>query len=144
MIKILKLKIIGDGPQLKELKNSYKFDNIEFLGKLDNQDVLKTMALSIGVVTATKLYEGQPTLLCEASKLSIPSIFPRSGGIGEFFPENYELSFEQFNYEDLKNKIQLLSDEKLRLTIGESNKKFINSYLDSGKLSNQFKDILNE
>ena len=60
------------------------------------------------------------------------------------FPENYELSFEQFNYEDLKNKIQLLSNEKLRLTIGESNKKFINSYLDSGKLSNQFKDILNE
>ena len=142
--KNLILKIIGEGPQLKELRNRFESRSVQFLGKLDNQDVLKTMALSIGVVTATKLYEGQPTLLCEASKLSIPSIFPRSGGINEFFPENYELSFEQFNYEDLKNKIQLLSNEKLRLTIGESNKKFINSYLDSGKLSNQFKDILNE
>ncbi|OUV59291.1 MAG: hypothetical protein CBC82_10335 [Cellvibrionales bacterium TMED122] len=141
--KSLILKIIGEGPQLKDLKNRFQNENIHFLGKLDNNEVLKTMASSLGVVTATKLYEGQPTLLCEASKLSIPSIFPRSGGINEFFPENYELSFEQFNYEDLKNKIKLLSNEKLRLNIGEHNKKFINSYLDEDKLSNIFKDILN-
>ena len=142
--KNLKLKIIGDGPQLKELKKSYKFDNIEFLGELENTEVLSLISSSIGVVSATKLYEGQPTLLCEASKLGIPSIFPRTGGIGEFFPDNYELSFEQFNYEDLKNKIKLLSDEKLRLNIGENNKSFIDTYLDRNSLTNKFKKILNE
>ena len=140
----MKLKIIGDGPQLKELKKSYKFDNIEFLGELENTEVLSLISSSIGVVSATKLYEGQPTLLCEASKLGIPSIFPRTGGIGEFFPDNYELSFEQFNYEDLKNKIKLLSDEKLRLNIGENNKSFIDTYLDRNSLTNKFKKILNE
>lgn len=142
--KDIVLKIIGDGPQLKNLKKSYEIENIQFLGKLENSKALSLIASSIGVVSATKLYEGQPTLLCEASILGIPAIFPRVGGIEEFFPENYELSFQQFNYEDLKNKIKLLNNEKLRLNIGENNKKFINSYLDKNKLSEKFEYILNE
>ena len=35
----------------------------------------------------------------EASLLGIPSIFPDTGGIKEFFPKEYELKFEQFNYD---------------------------------------------
>ena len=74
------LKIVGDGPLLKELKIKYKSNhNIYFLGAKANQTVLDLIDKSIAVVTATRLYEGQPTLLCEASSLGVPSIFPRSG-----------------------------------------------------------------
>ena len=53
------------------------------------------------------MYEGQPRLLCEASINGIPSLFPDFGGMGEFFPKDYILKFEQFNYEDLSNKMGL-------------------------------------
>ena len=36
-----KLKIIGEGPELKYLKSKYLDDKIEFIGRLDNKDVLK-------------------------------------------------------------------------------------------------------
>ena len=48
----------------------YKQDNINFLGYQDNKKVLELISSSNGVITCTKLYEGQPTLLCEASLLS--------------------------------------------------------------------------
>ena len=90
-----KLKIIGEGPLLLELKNNYKsYENIQFFGALRNEEVLKTIANSNAVATATLLYEGQPTLLCEASLIGVASIFPESGGIKEFFPNDYELSFD--------------------------------------------------
>ena len=62
---------------------------------------MQIISKSIAVVTATKLYEGQPTLLCEASGLGVPSIFPDTGGIFEFFPKNYPLSFKKFDHLDL-------------------------------------------
>ena len=82
----------------KKLKNKYSKNNIEFLGLIPNKESLKIIENSIAVITATKLYEGQPMLLCEASSLGVPSIFPNFGGISEFFPENNKLAFEQFNY----------------------------------------------
>ncbi len=40
------------------------------------------------VITATKMFEGQPRLLCEASSLGIPSIYPSFGGMDDFFPDD--------------------------------------------------------
>ena len=105
--------------------------------------VLKIIQESQAVVTATKLLEGQPTLLCEASSLGIPSIFPRSGGISEFFPESCKLSFEQFNYEDLTSKLKLLRDENLLKIEGENNCNYISNYLDEKKMITTFTQIVN-
>ena len=80
------LKIIGVGPALDRLKRKYKNKNIEFLGALDNEETLNIISKAKAVLTGTKLYEGQPTLLCEASALGIVSIFPMTGGIQEFSP----------------------------------------------------------
>ncbi|GIR20344.1 glycosyl transferase [bacterium] len=136
-----KLKIIGNGPLLKSLLD-IEYENIEFLGEVENQEVLKIIQNSLCVITATKLYEGQPTLLCEASSLGVPSIFPNTGGISEFFPRDYSLTFEQFNYKDLESKIRLIRTLKNQTSIGEENKEFIFNHLDKNNLISSFTHIV--
>lgn len=138
------LKIIGGGPRLNLLKEKFKEPNIEFLGIINNEDTLKIISKSSAVVTATKLYEGQPTLLCEASMLGVPSIFPDTGGIKEFFPSDYKLKFEQFNYQDLKSKLLLLNNEKILNEIGIENKNFLNTFLDETVFVSKFKSIMDD
>ena len=113
-IKDYNLLIIGDGELRNQLKNRYTASNVKFLGFLPNEKVLEHISKCIAVVTATKLYEGHPRLLSEASALEALSIYPSFGGMDEFFPENYEFSFEQYNYNDLKNKFILLTDKEVR------------------------------
>tara|TARA_B100001027_G_scaffold64038_1_gene43324 strand:+ start:16 stop:1161 length:1146 start_codon:yes stop_codon:yes gene_type:complete len=136
-----KLKIIGNGPLLKSLLN-IEYENIEFMGEVENQEVLEIIQNSLCVITATKLYEGQPTLLCEASSLGVPSIFPNTGGISEFFPRDYTLTFEQFNYKDLESKIRLIHTLKNQKSIGEENKDFIFNHLHKNNLISSFTHIV--
>lgn len=143
-VKDFGLKIVGDGPDLKKLKNKYSKNNIEFLGLIPNKESLKIIENSIAVITATKLYEGQPMLLCEASSLGVPSIFPNFGGISEFFPENNQLAFEQFNYVDLLKKINMFCDSDFINKAGVENKNYIEDKLNSKNLVEQFKSIINE
>ena len=133
------LKIIGNGPQLQNLINHYKSDkNIIFYGSLSNQETMKIIAKASCVVTATKLWEGQPTLLCEASLFGKPSIFPNTGGISEFFPKDYGLIFEQNNYSDLITKLKLVENKDLMKKIGERNKNYIQDNLNKIKILDKF------
>lgn len=132
------LKIIGDGPLLKNLKEKYKVENIEFLGGLENNETIKIISNSRAVVSATKLYEGQPTLLCEASALGIASIFPKTGGIPEFFPKNYDFSFQQYNYKELKNIFNKLNQTKDLKKLGKENKQF---YFENFNVDNYIKKM---
>ena len=138
------MKIIGDGPILKKLKENYlENDNIVFMGELDNGEVLKIIGSAKAVVTGTKLLEGQPTLLCEASMLETPSIFPKNSGISEFFPPNSKLSYEPGNFNELGLKIKLTLDDKLLLQEANENKEFLRNKLSKTSLVDNFKEILN-
>jgi len=137
----LVLKIVGDGPILDELRTKFNSSQISFTGEISNEDTLKIISNSRAVITATKLLEGQPTLLCEASILGIPAIFPTTGGVSEFFPNNYRLSFKQYDYEDLFSKLNMLSDDNLLREIGKENKDYISSYLNDAKLIDKFEKI---
>ncbi len=136
------LKIIGEGPYLKTLKNRYSDKSVQFLGSIKNEKVYDIIKNSKAVVTATKLYEGQPTLLCEASLQGIPSIFPNTGGISEFFPKEYNFSFEQFNYIDLENKILLMSKSDFNENIGIENQSYLKELLDKKNLLKKFDYII--
>ena len=121
----MKLKVVGTGPLLNSLKESNTNKDVEFLGAMNNEKVLNLIKNSRAVVTATKLYEGQPTLLCEASSFGIPSVFPETGGISEFFPDNYSYKFNQFDYKDLERKLTEILHSNSYTSEGNSNKEFI-------------------
>ena len=65
----LVLKIVGEGDLKANLKNIFNIDSVEFVDYLNNEEVKKLISKSKAVITATKMYEGQPRLLCEASSL---------------------------------------------------------------------------
>jgi len=136
------LKIVGEGDLKETFKKSFNQDSIEFVGYLNNLEVKKMISKSRAVITATKMYEGQPRLLCEASSLGIPSIFPNFGGMNEFFPPKYELSFEQYNYEDLNEKLLLLKKKDLLEKCSKENFKYVSSYLGEEKLNGIFSGFI--
>jgi len=133
------LKIIGIGEDLDKLQNTYH-KNVEFLGKISNDETLKIIKHSLAVITATQMYEGQPRLLCEASSMGIPSIFPNFGGMVEFFPEDYELKFEQYNYLDMEKKLHMLNDDSLLESLSYDVKNYINKKLSDNTLKTKFEE----
>ena len=139
----VKLKVVGTGPLLNSLKESNTNKDVEFLGAMNNEKVLNLIKNSRAVVTATKLYEGQPTLLCEASSFGIPSVFPETGGISEFFPDNYSYKFNQFDYKDLERKLTEILHSNSYTSEGNSNKEFIMKMLSEEIIINNFREILN-
>ena len=134
----LKLLIIGDGNQLNYLKSKYAGNDINFLGELDLKDTIELISSSRAVVTCTKMYEGQPRLLSEASLCSVPSIYPSFGGMDEFFPENYDLKFEQFNYKSLESKLNSLQDKEYLLKNSNDVQKHLKNILNPENLLSDF------
>ena len=109
---------------------------------MKNKEVLEIISKASAVISATRLLEGQPMLLCEASSMAVPSIFPKTGGIEEFFPENYELSFIQFDYVDLSRKIKLLDNRELCKKVGQENYDFISKFYSKKSILRKFEKIL--
>jgi glycosyltransferase involved in cell wall biosynthesis len=137
----INLKIIGEGPLLKHFQKKYSQKNLIFTGVKTNNETRKTISSSLCVVTATKLFEGQPTLLTEASLMGIPSIFPDSEGIKEFFPQDTRLAFKQFDYKDLSKKMMLLKNNEFLKAEGFNNQKFINKKLDGNMIHKEFQKL---
>jgi len=140
---ICKLLLLGDGPLLKKLKKN-KFKNVEVKGYINNEEVLNIISQSKAVVTATKLLEGQPTLLCEASILETPSLFPDSGGIKDFFPNNYKYTFKQYDYEDLFEKLKIIAENPFDFKQGKENKEHLYKLLDNNELHLSLNKALNK
>ena len=138
------LKLIGEGSMLNSLKEQYKnFPNILFTGHLDNAETRKEISLSRASLFTSHMYEGQPVFLCESSELKVPSVFPDIGGIKEFFPMNYPLSYKYNSQSDLVKKMKLLSDDKLLAKCQNQVSDHILELLNNETLLKKFKGILN-
>ena len=88
------------------------------------------------------MVEGQPRLLCEGSVHGVPSIFPKTGGIDFYFPENYLLSFEQYNYQDLTKKLKLLENSNDLIKYSEQVKTYLEHILNENEMIDKFNNIL--
>lgn len=139
----LKLKIIGEGPLLNNLKKLYHNDNIEFLGKISNIETVDIIKKSRAVVSATSLYEVQPTLLCEASFNSIPSIFPDNGGISEYFPSDYFLKYNLETDKELFQRLLYLQDKEILKKASKEAKKFITTIINEENYLNKLEAVFN-
>ena len=82
-------------------------------------------------------------MLCEASLLGIPSIYPNNGGIKEFFPSAYKLSYDISNKSQLTEKMNMLKSEDILMRISSENKQFIQDFLNEDKYLDAFKKIIN-
>ncbi len=140
--KDIKFKIVGQGPDKAKLKKQYIDESIEFLDQMSNSDVLNLIKKAISTVTSTSLFEGQPTLLCEASSLGVPSIFPNSGGIKEFFPDDYDLSFNYDSDDDLILNLSKVRNLSKMSKQGIENHQFISELLNKDQMFDEFEKII--
>ena len=95
------------------------------------------------MVTATKLLEGQPRLICEASSLGVPSIYPSFGGMDEYFPQDYPFVFKQNNYQSLLEIFKKLDNVELLIENSLKVHQFTKESLNAEKLLNRFDEIIN-
>ena len=105
--KNLVLNLIGKVVD-EDLLENQKNKSIIYHGEKSNIETLNFISSSRAVITTTKMFEGHPRLLSEASIMGIPSIYPSFGGMDEYFPKDYGLNFIQFDYEDLLLKLNKL------------------------------------
>jgi len=116
------LKIIGDGPCLKELKQTAVQLEIShrviFLGSCDHDTVLSHLQTShLFILNST--YEGLPHVVLEAMQEGVPVIATRVGGTPEaVIHEQTGLLIEPSNDRELQDAItRLLTDNELRLSL---------------------------
>ena len=62
----------------------------------------------------------------------------------EFSPEDYKLKFEQYDYEDLTNKLNLLQDTELLNNLSYEVKEYLNKTISQKKLHKKFQEIIDE
>lgn len=142
--KNLKLYIVGK-PDSKLLNTeNMKNHNILFLGEKSHEEALSVIKNARALITLTKMYEGQPRVLCEASTMGVPSIFPDFGSMGDFFPKDYILKFQQFDYEDLNLKLNSIFEIDSLNSLSKEVFENINNLLDDKKLIFKFKQIMDK
>ena len=74
--------------------------------------------------------------------MGVPSIFPKTGGISEFFPTDYEFAFEQYDYEQLENKIITFVNTNPKRDIGKKNQDYLRKFLSEEYFVTQFDKLL--
>lgn len=105
-----KLKVIGGGPLLNLLEDTYKDNqNIEFLGQRTWDELSPVLAHAKFMVLPSECSENNPLTIIEAQSLGTPVLGARIGGIPELIEEGRSgMTFESRNVEDLKEKIQMM------------------------------------
>jgi glycosyltransferase involved in cell wall biosynthesis len=99
-----KLQIIGDGPYKNDLKKKYACDNIEFLGKVNNDELCKHYQNAKAHITFSE-YETYCLTLLESVACGTPIIYPNC----DVFNEIYQNDFNELCLRPDNNLIQILS-----------------------------------
>ncbi|MCF6149528.1 MAG: glycosyltransferase family 4 protein [Candidatus Kuenenia sp.] len=141
----LQLKIIGDGPQRKELEEKVLregMSNIEFLGYKTKNDLQSEIRNGLFTVLPSEWYENNPFSIIESFALGKPVIGAKIGGIPELIKEGENgLLFEPGDSINLRERIEfLLSDHSLCHKMGSNARKFVEEELNPEK---HYQSLLN-
>ncbi len=131
--KKIKLLIVGGGSK----ENEYKFlveklnikDDVEFTGKVTYDDVIKYHN-AIDIFVNVSRNESFGVSVLEASACGNPVIATNVGGLPEvILKDETGILIESENIDETINAIEkLLSDEPLRIKMGENGKRFVRKY----------------
>lgn len=98
----VRLKVAGGGPLLDSMKRRYAdLENIEFLGHLDGDGVIRLLRSAKASIMPSEWYENNPLGVIESLCCGTPVIGSRIGGIPELLTEANGVLFTSGNTEEL-------------------------------------------
>ena len=142
------LKIIGEGPmrgELEALSQHLNLKNIKFHGYKTGNELYSEILSSMFLILPSEWYENNPRAVIEGFALGKPVIGARIGGIPELVKDDVTgFTFEPGNVEDLKNKINMLLNSKVKISaMGKNARLFVERELNMDKHYEGFMDIVN-
>ncbi len=143
------LKIIGDGPQKKELQifcEKNNLNDVKFLGYLTGERLKHEIAKSLILVLPSEWYENGPLSVLEAYALSKPVIGSRAGGIPELIKNMVTgLNFTHGNVRELRERIKYVIDNKKNIVkMGLNARNFVKNKFNSEKHYSDLMEIYHE
>jgi glycosyltransferase involved in cell wall biosynthesis len=126
----IKLKIIGEGPLLDNLKSeisNLKSKKVEFLGYKNGKELHEIIRGAKFVVLPSIWYENYPISLIEAGALGKPAIGSNIGGIPEIIKDGVNgFLAKPSDANDLKNKMNLLwTNDEICEKMGRTARKMV-------------------
>ena len=104
-----KLKIIGEGPLMEELKILCKGTNIELVGYKQWPEIKELLGCARFSVISSECNENNPLSVIEAQCLGTPVLGACIGGIPELVEEGKSgMLFKSKDIVDLKKKIEMM------------------------------------
>ena len=106
-----KLKVIGGGPLLEQLKikNEQLKGNVEFLGFKQWEEIKEIAGRARFTVIPSEWYENNPLSVIETECIGTPVLGARIGGIPELIEEGVSgMTFESGSADDLTEKIKAM------------------------------------
>jgi len=139
----IKLVIIGElepSVNLNLLNNTniFKFD------KIPNLEALSVIERAEAVVLPSLSLEGHPTIISEALSRRKIVICPNMGSLPEFFPKEYFFIYKVNDFEDLRSKLNKVTDKELMKEQTNLAYKYWCSFNNELKIITKLKSFINE
>lgn len=145
--KNLRLVFAGEGNLKEKLmfeSKSKKVDqDVTFLGKIEEEEVVKTLQNLDIFIMPTKVPEAFGVAALEAEAVGIPVVATKIGGIPEVVQDKKTgLLFEANNQKELEEKItDLLKDQDLRARLGVLGREFVSKKFSLTQMKRNFETV---
>jgi len=148
----LRMLVAGDGPDLAQARD-YAVANglghvVTFLGDVRGEKKIRTFLQSSMYVLPSRHQEGMPTTVLEAMAFALPVVVTNLAGLADFLNDRHNaLVLKEATPEEVCSKIcQLLGDQHLAATIGETARRFALDHftpkLVAQRLDRTYEDVL--
>lgn len=137
----IKLLIVGDGPQKKNLMEKYEHLNLDWVGRKNKEEVLKLVGESKFLIMPSVWYETFGMVLIEAFSVGTPVIAPTHGGFRSIVDNEIDGFLFDIEKEDNLNKSILTSMNLKDYEWEKMSKNSFRKYKDKYTLDSHIRNI---